>query len=210
VPLGALGVSLGHLSDETLGLITLVGLITISASTYMILYSHYLYDRLAPYLVLFERRVPYRELDGIGDIQENIDVLLVGLGRYGAALAGNLRDRGCRLQVVDFDPAVVRSHEQEGFSVRYGDAEDPEFVASLPLKQAQWVVSTVRDPTINRLLLHGLKQSEYSGRIAVATSNLRHAQELKGEGVDIVLVPYSDAAKEASEELMAQLDTAGR
>ena len=204
--LGALGLSLGHLSEETLGLITLVGLITISASTYMILYSHLLYDRLAPYLVLFERRVPHRELDDLGDIQEGIDVLLVGLGRYGAALAGNLRDRGCRLQVVDFDPAVVRSHEQEGYSVRYGDAEDPEFVASLPLKQTQCVVSAVRDPTINRLLLHGLKQVGYQGRIAVATSSQRYARELKEKGVDIVLVPYSDAAKEASERLLATLD----
>lgn len=204
--LGALGLSLGHLSEETLGLITLVGLITISASTYMILYSHLLYDRLAPYLVLFERRVPHRELDDLGDIQEGIDVLLVGLGRYGAALAENLRDSGCRLQVVDFDPAVVRSHEQDGYSVRYGDAEDPEFVASLPLKQTQCVVSAVRDPTINRLLLHGLNQVGYQGTVAVATASQRHARELKEEGVDIVLVPYSDAAKEAAEKLLAALD----
>ena len=48
--LGALGLSLGHISAETMGLITLVGLITISASTYMIIYSHQLYDRLAPWL----------------------------------------------------------------------------------------------------------------------------------------------------------------
>ncbi len=59
--LGALGVSLGHISAETMGLITLVGLITISASTYMIIYSHPLYERLAPWLKIFERRQPHRE-----------------------------------------------------------------------------------------------------------------------------------------------------
>jgi hypothetical protein len=37
-------------SEEALGLVTLVGLITIAASTYMITYSHQLYDRLEPLL----------------------------------------------------------------------------------------------------------------------------------------------------------------
>ena len=35
----ALGYSLGHITAETRGLITLVGVVTIFASTYMILYS---------------------------------------------------------------------------------------------------------------------------------------------------------------------------
>lgn len=49
----ALGYTLGHLSQESVGLVTLVGLITISASTYMILYSHHIYTFLAPYLHIF-------------------------------------------------------------------------------------------------------------------------------------------------------------
>ncbi len=58
----AMGISLGHIDNGALGLTTLVGLITIAASTYMILYSHPLYDRLGPRLGLFERKRPYREL----------------------------------------------------------------------------------------------------------------------------------------------------
>ena len=59
--LGALGLSLGHIDADTRGLITLVGLITISASTYTILYSHLLYERISPWLGVFERKRPYRE-----------------------------------------------------------------------------------------------------------------------------------------------------
>ncbi|MEE4238962.1 MAG: cation:proton antiporter, partial [Anderseniella sp.] len=59
--LAALGVTLGHIDRETMGLITLVGLVTISVSTYLIIYSHQLYERLAPWLKLFERRNPHRE-----------------------------------------------------------------------------------------------------------------------------------------------------
>mgnify|MGYP005845717755 CR=1 FL=1 len=201
--LAALGLGLGHLEPETVGLITLVGLITISASTYMILYSHQLYERLAPWLGLFERRVAHRERDSLlGADEEEVDILLIGLGRFGAAIAESLRDRGCRLLVVDFDPERVELHARDGYAVHYGDAEDPEFVASLPLGRARWVVSTVRDQDINRTLLHGLREQGYGGKVALATSSRHEARALEADGVDLVLVPYSDAAREAAERLL--------
>jgi hypothetical protein len=63
--------------------------VTISLSTYMILYSHPLYDALEPWLGLFERkrtrtaslRRPERH-----DLPE-ADVIVFGLGRYGGRLA---------------------------------------------------------------------------------------------------------------------------
>lgn len=201
--LAALGLSLGHLGQDTVGLITLVGLITISASTYMILYSHTLYEWLAPWLSVFERKVPHREIDSILSSGTHADVLLVGLGRYGAALAANLRDQGCSLLAVDFDPTNVEQHARNGYRVHYGDAEDPEFVATLPLAQMRWVVSTVRDRAVNRLFVQSLRQQGYRGRIAVAASNQRDATILEQEGVDLVLIPYSDAAREAANRLVA-------
>ncbi len=54
--LAALGLSLGHVDSATVSLITVVGLITIGLSTYLILYPNPLSDRLAPYLGIFERR----------------------------------------------------------------------------------------------------------------------------------------------------------
>lgn len=43
----AMSVSLGHVGNGALGLVTLVGLITIAGSTYLITYSHQIYERLA-------------------------------------------------------------------------------------------------------------------------------------------------------------------
>lgn len=164
----------------------------------MILYSHVLYERLAPWLSVFERRLPHREIDSTLQEGDRADVLLTGLGRYGAALAEQLRQRGCRLLGVDFDPGAVEQHARDGYRVHYGDAEDPEFVATLPLAHADWVVSTVRDPDVNRMLLHGLRQQNYPGKVAIATSSAREARRFEAEGVDLVLIPYADAAREAA------------
>ncbi|MBB4002269.1 cation:proton antiporter [Aurantimonas endophytica] len=46
----AMGLSLGHVDSAAVGLVTLVGLVTIAVSVYMITYSYQLYDWLAPLL----------------------------------------------------------------------------------------------------------------------------------------------------------------
>jgi Kef-type K+ transport system membrane component KefB len=201
--LAALGLSLGHLDVETVGLVTLVGLVTISLSTYMILYSHRLYEWLSPWLGVFERKRAHREMDAPPRAAD-ADILLFGLGRFGAAVAAHLREGGGRLLSVDFDPETVRRHTHDGSAARYGDAEDPEFVAALPLDQMRWVVSTVRDRAINAMLLHSLRQQGYKGRIAVAASNHHDADIFREQGVDLVLIPYADAAREAAERLLGK------
>jgi Kef-type K+ transport system membrane component KefB len=201
--LAALGFSLGHIGLETVSLVTLVGLITISLSTYMILYSHRLYERLSPHLALFERRKPFREQAELSNAIHTHGVLLIGLGRFGAALAEQLRQRQCSVLALDFDPEIVQRYIQDGFHVHYGDVEDPELVASLPLSQLHWIVSTIRDPRLNSLLLETLKQQGYSGRIAVTTYRSQDRLKLNQAGVDLVLFPYTDAARKAAETLTA-------
>ena len=49
----ALGVSVGHLTSEILSMVTMIGLITITGSTYLILYSNSIYQRISKYLSIF-------------------------------------------------------------------------------------------------------------------------------------------------------------
>jgi hypothetical protein len=58
----AIGITLGHVGQDALSLTTLVGVVTIALSTYMILYSQSLYERISPLLGPFERKRPFREL----------------------------------------------------------------------------------------------------------------------------------------------------
>jgi len=201
--LGALGVGLGHISPETMGLITLVGLITISASTYMIIYSHPLYERLAPWLGIFERRKPHREAEHASLPDDAVPlVVLFGLGRYGNGIARTLRERGWRVLGIDVNPDLVRAGDAMGQPVIFGDAEDPEFIATLPLGRACWVVSTLRERHLNLSLVHALRGLDYSGRIAVTAQAADEAARLEQAGADLVLVPFADAAREAADRIM--------
>lgn len=202
----ALGLSLGHIDEETVGLVTLVGLITIAMSTYMILYSNLLYERLSPMLSVFERRIPHREEAGDTDFSATeADVIVYGLGRYGGWLVNSLSSKGLIVHGVDFDPENVRRWRRQGFSVHYGDAEDPEYPSHLPLSTVKWVVSSIPGVEVNLTLLHALQSYGYRGKLAVTIHNDYEDEALRTSDVDLILRPFVDAAEQAGEELAKAL-----
>ncbi len=203
----ALGVSIGHISEETMGLITLVGVVTIFASTYMILYSEALYRVLARPLKLFERRNPYREA-AIDILPEtaSVDVILVGLGRYGAGLAEHLLRRNKSIIGVDFDPGILEKWRARGIPVLYGDIADPEIHEQLPLGRARWVVSTVPFRELNFALLEHLKNRGYEGKIALTAANQEEADLFRRRGARVVFRPFIDASEQAADALTHAMD----
>lgn len=213
----AMGLSLGHITPESLGLVTLVGLITIALSVYMITYSHTLYVWLEPLLGIFERRIPVRELNEIDEsqAQQAHDILLFGLGRYGSALAQRLHQQGFTMLAVDFNPDEVKQWQAMGYHVIYGDACDPEFISHLPLNGVKCVISAMSQHSIgvthedpNLMLLDALKAQHYKGIIAVSAQQVENMTEielLKQRGAALVFQPYYDAAEQAADKLKALL-----
>ncbi|MBX3635223.1 MAG: cation:proton antiporter [Rubrivivax sp.] len=203
----AMGITLGHVGVQALGLTTLVGLVTITVSTYMILYSQPLYERLMPWLGWFERRRPFRELaversaggDGAAE------VIVFGLGRYGGRLLQQLRSDGVQAIGVDFDPEVVRALQHQGLPVHFGDGEDPEFLQTLPLNRARWIVTTFPQLESNRALLHALQEAQFRGPVAAAVRDAAQGRALAAAGVPWILNPFDDAADHAARRLAQTL-----
>lgn len=206
--LAALGVSVGHIGSDTMGLVTLVGLITIGASTYLILYSKQIYEYIAPLLSVFERRTPHAEiaLDSQPDKHEEADVVIFGLGRYGDQLAKNFKARGWKVLGVDFDPEAVGNWRQSGAMAHYGDASDPEFMQTLPLGKARWVISTVADRDVNATLASSLQHIGYPGKIAVTTHSKSEVDYLRKQRPDRILLPFVDAAEMAVAQMTGGQD----
>ena len=199
----AMGITLGHVGVQALGLTTLVGLVTITVSTYMILYAQPLYERLAPWLRIFERKDPFRETAAGSPSAgpPTAEALVVGLGRYGRRLFAQLRADGIDVIGIDFDPETVRELQAGGWPVLYGDGEDPDFLETLPLRQAQWVITTVPHWESNRALLHALHTAHYEGRVVGAARDATHGRALAEAGVSYVFNPFEDAADHAAARL---------
>jgi Kef-type K+ transport system membrane component KefB/Trk K+ transport system NAD-binding subunit len=201
--LGVLGLRLGHISPADMSLITVVGVATIFASTYMILHSGRLYAFLSPALRIFERRHPSREArdDSAAQPAGGDLTILIGLGGYGRELARNLIRRGRSVLAADFDPRAIARARREGIAAVYGDAADPEVLSQFPLARAIWVVCTVSDPSLNMAFPRLLRTAGYSGRFAAVARDPMHVERLHSSGAYIVLRPYSDAADQAADVL---------
>ena len=75
----AIGVSFGHVDNRALSLITLVGLITIFGSTYLVLYSDRIYKICSKYLSVFERKLTHEK----NREQTKYQIILFGANRIG-------------------------------------------------------------------------------------------------------------------------------
>ncbi|MBN1389355.1 MAG: cation:proton antiporter [Candidatus Thermoplasmatota archaeon] len=197
-----LGVGLGHISEQTLAIITLVGIITIFVSTYMILYSEQLYRLLSKPLKVFERKRPFREM-AIGSLEgsQEADIILVGLGNYGSEVAERLLKKNKRIMAVDHDPEVLKRWKQRGVPVLYGDMIDDEIYENLPLHRVEWIVSTIRDRDLNLGLLQHIKRSKLKVKVALTAQNEKEAGTYEKKGARLVFNPFKDASEQAADSL---------
>jgi Kef-type K+ transport system membrane component KefB len=205
----AAGMAQGHVGREVMGIITLVAALTITTSTYLMQYSGAIYQATSARLKALERRVRHPEDIGAeAGADTRPSVVLFGLGSYGGAIGRRLAEHGYRVLGVDFDPAAVEAWLEDGLPARYGDADDPELLASLPIASADWVVCTVPGRETNTMLLRELRRLGYKGRVALSARLGIDAEPLKEENPDLLLNPNADAAVEAA-HLIAERTPSG-
>jgi Kef-type K+ transport system membrane component KefB len=203
--LAALGLQLGQVGEAEVSLITLVGVITIGLSTYMILGSDRLYQWLEKPLRLLERAHPYSEISGSSSGPSRVDVILLGLGRFGSAIQRQLQPHNLSVLGIDFDPQALRQAAANGMAVQYGDSEDPEFTSSLPLSSATVVVSTLPSLEANAAISHGLQSAGFNGHFIATAHNEAEVMKLEFLGAQRTLLPFLDAAERAAELIVHDL-----
>ena len=191
-----LGLAVGHLTDEIVGLITLVGLITIGLSTYLILYSYPIYQFLSPVLSIFEKKNPTTEDQQAIFSKQQYNIIIFGLGRFGEKIADKL-DKLPEINylAVDFDPELVRKNQAKGRNVMYGDIEDPEILEQVPFKEATYLINTISEPIYARHFMKALKRENYAGSVILSATRDEDYNELLECGANQVLKPYEMAAE---------------
>lgn len=185
----ALGARLGHLGSEAVSLVTVVGIVTIAVSSYLILYSDVLYRLLRAPLRIFEFGHRRRTAKLAGPPPKG-HIVLIGCHRMGHNILDSLREMRKDFVVVDFNPEVVERLGRRGIDAVYGDATDPEIVERAGLADARLVISTI--PTFDdslRLLEFLAKRNPSAKRILTAEDEAE-AVALYERGADYVLLPH--------------------
>jgi len=201
-----LGLAIGHLNEDIVGLITLVGLITIGISTYLILYASQIYEFISPALKIFERKDPYREARLKLNEQQTYDVIILGLGRFGSKVA-NFLDQHPEIVYlgVDFDPQVVKDWQANGKSIIYGDTEDPDFLDQIPYTNSKCILNTIPEGHAAVKLTRSLRKENYKGKIFLTATQERDIEMLSKCKADQVLMPHNMAAENFYNTFLSQM-----
>ncbi len=182
----ALGVTLGQVLPEVLSTVTLIGIVTIFISSYLILYSDKLYRHAAPYLGIFERKHTKRE----SIPSTYYPVILIGSSRVGFDFIKLFKEEKRNFVVIDHDPEVIESLVKEDVPHEYGDANDPDFLDEMKVHEAELVISTAPDLGTNMVLLSCAKRGGGGPIVMVVAHRINNALELYEAGADYVVLPH--------------------
>jgi Kef-type K+ transport system membrane component KefB/voltage-gated potassium channel Kch len=181
-----LAVSAGMVSTNLLAIITLVALITITVSTYLMQYDNSIYRKLERHLNMFERA-------GATDARHNIKnypLVLIGFKNGGHQYLKTFRSLKKRFVVVDYDPDVIEELERANINFLYGDATDPELLAELNMDTVRMIVNTVGDHEVNMSLVRYVRRRNDHAVIVCYSTNYSEAAELYKLGVSYVMLPH--------------------
>lgn len=196
----ALGYSLGQVDETVLSLVTVVGIITITLSTYLILYSEQIYQKLAPVLEVFERKEPKAGLDEASQAAR-YDAIVIGAGRLGSRVVVGLLQKGANLLVVDVSSEALKKVKDKRCDVLFGDVTEPDFAASLPLHETDVIICTAQERATNLMLLQTLERFEFEGSICLTAMDDSTAELFQDKERVTVIRPLKIAANSIVDSL---------
>ncbi len=182
----ALAVTLGHVVPSVLSMMTLVGLITIFGSTYLILFSDKWYRLLSPHLKAFERK----KLIEQEQERKEYKLFLFGANRIGFDFIDTFQQWNRPFLVIDQDPEVIAQLAAERLDHEFGDAGDIELLESLGLSGADIIVSTIPDLETNLLILEVSRKNTNAPVFMAVAHNISNALRLYEAGATYVILPH--------------------
>jgi len=176
----------GRVSDNVLSILTLVAIISIAVSTYLIIYSDKLYDLLEGHLSLFERRkVHYDQREAA-----RYHMVLFGYDKGGSEFTKLFTKLKEPFVVIDYDPEIIDKLERKKYHFLYGDATDPELLDEVGIDKSKLIVSTITDHEMTMFLVSHVHALNPRAVLIVTADKPEHATELYDRGASYVMMPH--------------------
>jgi Kef-type K+ transport system membrane component KefB len=176
----------GLVSDRLVSLITLLALITIAVSAYLILYSDQLFVFFEKHFLMFERHKARFERDN----RHNYELVLFGYRKGGHEFLKVFRSLHKRFVVVDYDPEVIDILEHQKVNYVYGDIADLELLEEIGLDKIKLAVSTITDHPSSMYLVKLLGNINPNAVVICHADTLEQAAQLYAAGASYVMMPH--------------------
>lgn len=186
----AQGAILGHIGQEFMSLTTMLAIITIIVTTYLIKFDNKLYTKIKQPLRFFDRlSMTTLKLEHI-DEERPHKAILIGYDRMGFTIAKSLERLKKDFIIIDFNPEVIKKLIKREQPCLYGDIGDVDILEKLRLEQVEIVISTIPDMNAAQLLIKKIKEHNSDTIIIVSALGIEDALKMYDKGADYVIVPH--------------------
>ena len=189
---GGLAVTQGYVGNDILGYISLMALMTMTSSTYLINYNKQIYEKVRPYLERFDSESNYNVS------KLNNHAVVIGYDDLSRSLIDELENFYEDVVVVDRNPENVEKLSNLDLEYIYGSIDHGEVRKSSGLKNAEIVISTAPDLNTNKQILRSC--SEECTKILKAR-NFEEASELYDLGAHYVIIKNTLSGDKLGEQL---------
>lgn len=181
------GLTAGHINAELYTMITLVIIITIMLSSWLIANLNWFYKKFEKKLDFLE----WKHVDSPEHLTKDLKnhVVIFGFGKLGQNLANYYKKKKKDVVVVDWRPELIKTAKKQKCMIVYGDAGDSDVWDEIKLDKASVMVSTIgenQDDDVN--LIKWLKKHNRRALKIMETNIPKNARQLYQKGADIVLI----------------------
>lgn len=178
-------ITAGLIGTELLPLATLVGMITIVCSTYIIMYSEQIYEKI---------EWAFRWLETQNKDNEDItlqdhDIVLIGCDGLGEQVLKTIHTLKRKYTIIDFDPVRVRHLTEREEPVIYGDAGNTDFLYEHGIHRAKMIISTIGDSAVNEEIVRFISRKNPKATIIASARTDSERTNLYDLGATFVIVP---------------------
>lgn len=185
--------AIGRLTQRDVSLVTLIAMITIALSSYMIMYGGRIYEAIKYFLQIFDFKKGAAEKHLHTVVLKN-HIILVGAHRLGHHLVDSLIKHKTPFVIVDFNPEIAEFYAEKGLNVVCGDITDSFIQEQVNLPYAKIIISTVPDFNDNLVLVHAIKRAtaykKTKPKLIFMAQDEAETKLLYDENIDYVISPH--------------------
>jgi len=159
-------------------------------------------------VALLKRLMPRAEQSMAGiDVAEGLSgsVLVIGFGRFGQVVCQSLLARDVDVTIIDIDVEMIRSAEDFGFKVYYGDGTRLDVLHSSGADRARVIAVCVDDKHAANRIVELIKAEFPLVRVMVRSFDRQHSLQLIAAGVDFQLRETFESAMQFGEAALREL-----
>ncbi|MEN9338622.1 MAG: hypothetical protein RI945_347 [Candidatus Parcubacteria bacterium] len=196
----SLAVGYGYLSQNISAMMTIVAMISMAISAYMMVYVDNIYTYLRNIFKRFEIRK--NNFKVAGDEADNLDAIIFGFDRVGHEFVEVFDKLKYKYIVIDINPKYIEKAIEGGVPAIYGDAEDLGFLEENNILKTKMVISTIPSFRTNLSLTESYRKKNQDGVLIVIAHDEEKSKDLYEAGASYVIMPYHLGAYHAGKMLM--------